>query len=71
MADEDWLDDLIDAIGKAAIVLGAAILGGLLLKALFDKNTNIYRCPKCNLVVMKNARRCRRCGQGLDWTGVL
>ena len=60
-------DDFWDFLGKLAIASGAAILGGALLKALFDRNTNIYRCPHCNLVVRKETFQCPRCGTFLDW----
>ena len=56
--------------GKLAIVSGAVILGGLIIKSLFDKKTNIHRCPTCNLVIMKGRPRCPRCGTGLDWRGL-
>ena len=64
--EEEWLEEL----GKLAIVSGAAILGGLLLKALFDKNTYVHRCPTCNLVIRKGIHRCPRCGTFLNWRGV-
>ena len=63
-------EEELKVIGGIAIISGAAILGALLLKALFDRKTNIHRCPKCNLVIMKGAPRCRRCGTFLDWHGV-
>jgi len=66
MSDDDIWEDLKDF----AIISGAAILGGLLLKALFDRDTYIHRCPTCNLVVKKGAQRCPRCGTFLDWLGV-
>ena len=69
MTDED--DNLAEAIGEIAIISGAVILGGLLLKALFDRNTYIHRCPTCNLVIRKGSPHCQRCGTLLDWTGVL
>jgi rubrerythrin len=71
MSNKDWVDDLSEAIGEIAIISGAAILGGLLLKAIFDRDTNIHRCPKCNLVIMKGTPRCPRCGTLLDWKGVI
>ena len=66
MSEDDIWEDLKDL----AIVSGAAILGGLLLKALFDRNTYIHRCPTCNLVVKKGVQRCPRCGTFFDWKGV-
>lgn len=69
MTDED--DDLAEAIGEIAIISGAVILGGLIIKSLFDKKTNIHRCPTCNLVIMKGNPRCPRCGTRLDWSGVI
>jgi len=67
----DETDELADAIGEIAIISGAVILGGLLIKSLFDKKTNIHRCPTCNLVIMKGNPRCPRCGTILDWSGVI
>lgn len=52
----------------AWIALGALILGALLLKAIFDPNTQIYRCPTCNLVIQKNTLFCPRCSTQLSWT---
>jgi len=54
----------------APIVIGGIILGLLLLKAIFDRNTRGYRCPGCNLVIGKYTNLCPRCGTVLDWTGV-
>ena len=42
----------------AWIALGAIILGALFLKAIFDPNTKIYRCPNCNLTISKNTPMC-------------
>ncbi|WP_179365322.1 hypothetical protein [Nitrosarchaeum sp. AC2] len=49
------------------IALGAVLLGALLLKAIFDPNTKIYRCPHCNLVIQKNTAICPRCRTQLSW----
>ncbi len=40
---------------------GAIILGIVLLKAIFDPDTKIYRCPYCNLVITRNKQVCPRC----------
>ena len=57
--------------GAVAIAIGAGILGGLLLKAIFSpKSATGYRCPECNLVIMKNTNPCPRCGTRLDWSEV-
>lgn len=50
--------------------LGAVILGVVLLKAIFDSDTKIYRCPYCNLVIAKNTTICPRCRQRISWGGV-
>lgn len=55
---------------KAPIVIGGIILGLLLLKAILDRNTTGYRCPRCSLVIRRNTNPCPRCGTGLDWAGV-
>ena len=47
--------------------VGAIILGALLLKAILDPDTKIYRCPNCNLVLVKNKPRCPRCGTSIGW----
>jgi len=47
--------------------LGALILGLLLLKAIFDPNTNIYKCPVCGLVIQRNTPACPRCRTQLAW----
>jgi len=49
------------------IALGAIILGALFLKAIFDPNTKIYRCPNCNLTISKNTAVCHRCNTALNW----
>ena len=49
------------------ILIGAAILGGLFLKAIFNPKTKIYRCPKCALVIKQNSQRCGRCRTRLTW----
>lgn len=51
----------------AWIALGALLLGGLLIKSLFDPNTKIYRCPTCNLVIQKDVPICPRCSTSLSW----
>jgi len=47
--------------------IGAIILGAVLLKAILDPNTKIYRCPNCNLVLTKNTSQCPRCRTSLGW----
>jgi len=47
--------------------IAAIILGALLLKAIFDPNTNINRCPYCNLVLRNNQTPCPRCKKQVDW----
>jgi len=47
--------------------IAAILLGLLLLKAIFDPDTKIYRCPNCNLTLQKNTRFCRRCNQEISW----
>ena len=51
----------------AWVALGAAILGVVLLKAILDPETKIYRCPNCNLVIKPNRRNCPRCKINLKW----
>jgi len=53
--------ELINTIG------GAVILGALLTKSIFDRNTQIHRCPICNLVIRQNTNPCPRCHTKLDW----
>ncbi len=43
------------------------ILGILLLKAIFDPDTEIYRCPYCSLVVKKDTSKCPRCHNQISW----
>ena len=64
--EEDW----VEVLGKLAIASGVAILGGLILKALFNRNTRVYRCPTCGLVVRKQTVRCPRCGTFIDWRDI-
>ena len=47
--------------------LGALILGILLLRAIFDPNTNIYKCPTCGLVIARYTRICPRCRTQIVW----
>lgn len=49
------------------IALGAILLGALFLKAIFDPNTKVYRCPSCNLTISKNTKVCPRCQTQLSW----
>jgi len=51
----------------AWVVVGALILGGLLLKAIVDSDTKIYRCPYCNLVIKNNTTNCPRCRKPIGW----
>lgn len=50
--------------------LGAVILGVALLKAIFDSDAKIYRCPYCNLVIAKNTIICPRCRRQISWGGI-
>ncbi len=52
------------------VAIGAIFLGLLLLKAIFDPTTQIYKCPNCNLTITKNTSTCPRCKQGISWHGV-
>jgi len=45
------------------VALAAIALGVLLLKAIFDPDTNIYKCPNCGLTIAKNTPSCRRCDE--------
>ncbi|WOV92388.1 MAG: hypothetical protein R1F52_04505 [Candidatus Nitrosoabyssus spongiisocia] len=47
--------------------IGALILGAVLLKAIFDPGTEIYRCPYCNLVIKKYTSACPRCKRMIGW----
>jgi len=49
------------------VAFGALLLGLLLLKALFDPDTTVYRCPYCNLVIAKHTTPCPRCGNQVGW----
>jgi rubrerythrin len=62
-------DDDVKVLGAAAIAIGAGVLAGLLLKALFNPDVEIYQCPECNLVIRKYTNTCPRCGTELDWRG--
>lgn len=55
---------------NGAVVVGALILGFLLLKSIVDRQTQIYRCPSCGLVIQRNTPICPRCYTELDWLGV-
>lgn len=52
---------------KFAIFNGALLLGWGLIKSLFVRDTHIYRCPKCNLVIKNKKSCCIRCGTLIDW----
>ena len=47
--------------------IGAVILGAALLKAVFDSDAKIYRCPYCNLVLTRNTSVCPRCRNRIIW----
>ena len=47
--------------------IGAIVLGYFLLKAIFDSDANVYRCPNCNLVVRQGATKCSRCKTPFEW----
>lgn len=34
---------------------------------LWGKGTTVYRCPKCQIFVMRYCKFCFECGQALDW----
>ena len=53
--------------GKLAIVFGALVLGVVLLKAIFDKDEKVYRCPVCNLTLKKGETPCPRCKTHIKW----
>ena len=55
---------------NGAIIIGALILGLLLLKSIADRQTQVYRCPICSLVIRKNTEACPRCYTVLSWQGV-
>jgi len=55
---------------RAAIVIGALVLGALLVKAVFDRQARGFRCAECDLVVRRGVDRCPRCHTELDWQGV-
>ena len=47
--------------------LAVLFLSLLLLKAIFDPETEIYKCPNCNLTISQNNSKCPRCNQGISW----
>ena len=55
---------------SGAIVVGALVLGFLLLKSIVDHQTQIYRCPICGLVIRENTQTCPRCYTELNWLEV-
>jgi hypothetical protein len=55
---------------NGAIVFGAVVLGLLLLKSIFDRNAQGYRCPVCSLFLQKDTQYCPRCHTELNWQGV-
>lgn len=57
-------------LGAAAIAIGVGVLAWSLLKALFNPDVEVYRCPECNLVIRKYTDPCIRCGTELDWKGI-
>lgn len=48
-----------------AWVVPAIILGALGLYALSKEDQP--RCPNCKAFVIRNARRCKKCGAPLGW----
>lgn len=49
------------------LVVAAVVLGVGLLKAVFDPDEKIYRCPTCNIVIRKNIKICPNCRTQLEW----
>ena len=52
------------------IFYGMTVLAWNLLKSLFRRDTLIYRCPECNLVIRKYDEKCFRCKEIIDWGGI-
>jgi len=49
-------------------IIGAIILGAVILKSIIDSNSKIYRCPYCNLVIQKGKTPCPRCRNQVGWS---
>jgi len=55
---------------RFAIIYGMITLACALFKALFYRNTLIYRCPTCSLVMWKGTPECQRCETLIDWVKI-